>query len=157
MKQAHKIGAVFYILWGLLHIVGAGGMLYTLNTEGGVAALAMLGSALPQAVFPEQVDPVTSALYAFHSWNLLWMGALSLVVAIKLNWRNSRVGYWVNLVIVSAADLGLIATLIVPGYMAVTDGLAGPLLWIGALLFSTIGLLRQPTPDARQATAAVAY
>ncbi len=24
---AHKIGAVFYILWGLLHIVGAGVLL----------------------------------------------------------------------------------------------------------------------------------
>lgn len=148
MKQAHKIGAVFYVLWGLLHIVGAGSMLYALNAEGGAAALALLGSALPATVFPDQVDPVTHALYAFHSYNLLWMGVLSLVLAIKLNWHNSRVGYWVNLAVVTAADVGLIATLIVPGYMAVTDGLAGPLLWIGAFVFSTIGLVRQPVQEA---------
>ena len=38
-------------------------------------------------------------------------------------------GYWFNLVIVGAADIGLIIFLLAPGYMAIADGIPGPALW----------------------------
>ena len=59
---------------------------------------------------------------------------------VFLNWKNSRLGYWLNLGVVGAADIGLFVFLIIPGYMALADGFSGPLLWLLAFVFSTIGL-----------------
>lgn len=55
-----------------------------------------------------------------------------MAIAARFNWENSPAGFWLNLVIVSAVDLGLIIFLIAPGYMAMPDGLTGILLWIPA-------------------------
>lgn len=139
-KHYHKIGAVSYMLWGLLHILG-GLMLYlTLKNEGITSLLYMLGTAVPKNLVPEiQSGSTVDGLAAFHAWNITCFGIISLLTAITLNWKNSRVGFWVNLGIVAAADLGLIFTLIVPGYMHLVDGLPGISLFFIALIFSTLG------------------
>jgi len=145
---AHKIGAVFYILWGILHIAGGAVLFQQLAAEGATGALATLGSAVPAAGLPAISGGVTAAVLAFFAWNWIWIGLLVLVVGVRLNWKNSQVGYWLNLTVVGAADLGLIVTLLVPGHMALTDGWPGPLLLLLAAMFSTIGLLNynsQPT------------
>jgi len=35
-----------------------------------------------------------------------------------------------NLAIVGAADIGLIVFLLLPGHMAISDGIPGPALWV---------------------------
>jgi hypothetical protein len=75
------------------------------------------------------------------AWNLLFFALFGVVVAVTLNWRNSRLGYWLNLVVVSAGDIGFIITILVPGYIPLLPGGIGPLLWIVALVFSTLGIL----------------
>ena len=146
---AHKIGAVFYILWGLLHIAGGGVLLQQLSAEGATGVLAIIGSAVPTAELPVISDGVTAAVLAFFAWNWVWIGLLVLVVGGWLNWQNSRIGYWLNLAVAGAADLGLIFTLLAPGYMAVSDGWLGPLLWLLAAIFSTLGLLNHTSQQAR--------
>lgn len=144
---SHKIGAIFYALWGLLHIIGAGVLLLQLARGGATSVLALIGSATPVTELPQVADGLTGAVLAYYAWNLLWIGGFVLVVAIKLNWQNSPMGYWLNLAVVSAVDLGLIGTLVAPGHMAFTDGLMGVALWLPAVVFSTLGLLtaaRQP-------------
>jgi hypothetical protein len=82
----------------------------------------------------------------------MWFGIFALLVGVLMNWRNSRLGYWLNFGIVGVADLGLFIFLISPGYMALADGSPGPVLWILALIFSTIGLLNgQSKPAMRTA------
>jgi hypothetical protein len=97
---------------------------------------------------------VTGAVLAFFAFNWVWIGLLVLVVAITLNWRNSRIGYWLNLAVAGAADLGLIIFLLLPGYMAVSDGWPGPLLWLLAAVFSTIALLSHKAERVGQVTPA---
>jgi len=65
-----------------------------------------------------------------------------IVVAICLNWRNSYLGYWLNLVVVSAADLVYIFFILVPGYVPLVSGGLGPLLWVLALIFSTLAIVK---------------
>lgn len=155
-KYTHKIGAVMYILWGLLHIVGAGLLLQQLSSEGVVGVLASLGSAVPAAELPDVSGGVVGAVLAFHSWNLLWIGLLVVVVGLRLNWTNRPIGYWLNAVVVGAADIGLIVTLLVPGYMTWSDGWPGPVLWFLAVVFSTIGLLQKPAREVEPAELATA-
>jgi hypothetical protein len=147
---AHKIGAVFYILWGLLHIAGGVVLLQQLAADGATKALATIGSAVPPVDLPIISGGVTAAVLAYYAWNILCIGLLVLVVGVKLNWNNSRMGYWLNLAVVGAVDLGLIFTLLAPGYMALADGGLGLALWLPAAIFSTIGLLHHHPQRAGQ-------
>lgn len=152
--NASKVGAVIYILWGLLHVLGGVSLLQQLATEGAPGALATLGSAVPGADLPTFSDEVTVAVLAFFAFNWVWIGLLVAVVAVRLNWKNGRVGYWLNLAVAGAADLGLILFLVAPGLMALSDGWPGPLLWLLAAVFSTMGLLIPDTAQTEQAAPA---
>ena len=121
-----KLGAVTYILWGLLHIQ--------------VARLVyMLGNSLEPGMVQGRVFQ--------DAFNLLFFALFGIAVAVMLNWKNSRLGYWLNLVVVSAADIGFIVYILMPGYAPLVPGGLGPLLWILAVIFSTLGI-RQANPDS---------
>ncbi|MEZ4708675.1 MAG: hypothetical protein R3A44_15815 [Caldilineaceae bacterium] len=139
--STYKIGAIFYALWGLLHIVGAGVLMLQAYTVGGATVLAAIGSATPAAAIPQFESELLAAVLAYYAWNLVWIGAFVLVVAIRSNWRNDATGYWLNLIVVSAVDLGLVAMLMIPGHMAWSDGGLGVALWLPAILFTTLGQL----------------
>lgn len=145
MNSIHKLGAICYALWGLLHIIGAAVLLLQATDAGATTVFATIGSATPASALPQLSSTLADAVLGYYAWNLLWIGAFVLVVAVTLNWRNHRLGYWLNLVVVSAVDLGLVLFLLAPAHMALADGLMGVALWLPALLFSTIGLVVQRT------------
>ena len=115
-----RIGAVTYVLWGLLHIQAAR-MVY------------MLGQSIEPGMVQGRIFQ--------DAWSLLFFALFGIVVAVTLNWKNSRLGYWLNLVVISAADIGFIIFIMVPGYVPLVPGGLGPLLWIVALVFSTLGIM----------------
>ncbi len=138
---AHRIGAVGYVLWGLLHVVGGSLIMVTARSDG-PAALALFGTGVAPEEIPPATSPVTEAVLAFHGWNIMWAGLLVTVVAVVLNWRNSRSGFWFNMAVVAGADLGLIWTMLASGVMRPADGAPGLVLFAIALIFSFIGLRR---------------
>jgi hypothetical protein len=104
--------------------------------------LDYLSSApLPPEELPQGLEALVHAGLSFHSYNLIWFGLLSLVVALSLNWRNSVTGYWVNLVVVGADDLGLLLFLILPGHLTFAEAGLGPVLFVLAFVFTTLGQL----------------
>ena len=116
-----KIGAILYFLWGLLHIVAAKKVYQLAQTmESGMVQGRLIQNA----------------------WNLLFFAVFAIVVAVFLNWKNNKTGYWMNLVVVSAADVGFILAILVPGYLPIVPGVIGPAVWVLALVFSTIGILK---------------
>ena len=91
-----------------------------------------------------------AAFMGMGAFNILWIGLLVTVVAVTLNRRKSRLGYWLNLGIVGATDLGLLVALLLPGTMAWSDGGLGsactsrhssPRPWVGR---------KRPTPHPRR-------
>jgi hypothetical protein len=42
--------------------------------------------------------------------------AAAIVLALTLNWRNDRLGFWVNGVMVGIADIPFILFVLMPGY-----------------------------------------
>jgi hypothetical protein len=116
-----RLGSVTYVLWGLLHIEAA-------------RRVYMLG---------QSIDPgmIQGRIYQ-DAWSLLFFAIFGIVVAVYLNWRNSCLGYWLNLIVVSAADLGYIFFVLIPGYVPLVPGGLGPLLWVLALIFSTLGIVK---------------
>lgn len=143
-KHAHKIAAVVYMLWGAIHILGGAAMM-SASMQGPNIFLQML-SGNANDVFGAVQDRLgvqaTTEVFAFHSFNIIWLGALAIAVALFLNWKNYRVGYWVNLAIVGFADLGLILFMVVPGVMKISEAWIGPALFAIAIFFSTFARLR---------------
>jgi hypothetical protein len=115
-----KLGAITYVLWGILHIEAARKVY-----------------ALGQTLDPGMVQ---GRIYQ-DAWSLLFFALFGIAVGVSLNWKNSRLGYWLNLIVVSAGDLGYIVFVLIPGYVPLMPGALGPILWILAAVFSTIGLM----------------
>ena len=115
-----KLGSVTYILWGILHIEAA-------------RKVYLLGQTLDPGMLQGRIFQ--------GAWNLLFFAIFAIVVAIFFNWKNSRLGYWMNLTVVSAGDIGYIVFVLVPGYVPFMPGALGPILWILAVLLSTIGIV----------------
>jgi hypothetical protein len=114
-KIAARIGAVFYVCWGLLHFTAAFGV-YQLARS---SPATMAQGRLMQTAF---------YLAAF--------AATAIVLAVALNWRNDRLGFWVNGAMVGIADIPFILFVLIPGYAPWWPGLLGPVLWIAALFFT---------------------
>jgi hypothetical protein len=74
-----RTGSILYVLWGILHIVAAF-KVYTLG----------------QSLEPEMIQ---GRIFQ-DAWNLLFFALFGMAVAIKYNWFNSKLGYWLNLVVV---------------------------------------------------------
>jgi len=111
-----KSSAVVYVIWGLLHLQAAF-LVYKLG--------ASLDSGMVQGRMLQ------------HAWNLLFASVGAIGIAVTLNWRNTRNGYWINTVLVSLVDLGFIFFVLVPGLVPMWPGLLGPVTWIIALTLST--------------------
>ena len=113
-----KIGTVFYVIWGLLHLKAARDV-YVLATA--------LPAGLPQGRLLQS------------AWNLLAFALAAIIVAALLNWKNDKVGYWANLAIVSVTDVGFVLFVLVPGYVPLFPGIAGPGFWVLGTIFTTVG------------------
>lgn len=118
-------GAIAYALWGCLHLEAA-------------YAVRRLGANLEPGMVQGRVFQ--------DSWNLLFFGVTAIAVALTLNIRNSAWGYWINLGILALADTGLIFFVLIPGYMPLWPGLAGPVLWALGATFTTLARIRAVTP-----------
>ena len=116
---AHKIGAVMYFIWGLLHLKAA-------------FSVYQLGTSLEAGMIQARIFQ--------DAWNLLFFALVGITVAVIFNWHNSRLGYWINLITVSVTDIGFIAFVLVPGHLPIFPGILGPVFWVLGAVFSTIGL-----------------
>lgn len=115
-----KIGAVLYVVWGLLHIKAA------------MDEFA-LGASLQSGLVQGKINQ--------GAWDLLIFALAAIAIAVTLNWKNSPLGYWANLLLVSLADIGFIIFVLLPGHIEVFPGILGPVFWVSAAIFSTLGYL----------------
>jgi hypothetical protein len=116
----YQTGAVLYILWGLLHLVAA-------------FQVYKLGSV-------QEPGMVQGRLYQ-NAWNLASFAIIVIVIAVVYNWKNSLLGYWLNLLLASITDIGFIIYILAPRYLPLKRGLLGPALWILATIFSSVAII----------------
>ena len=120
-KIAYRLGAAFYILWGMLHLYAA-------------YISYQLGNG--------QGDQFVMSKLQQNGWNLAFISIACIAVAATMNWRNSRLGFWINAIMVSITDIGFVVLILLPGIQ--TD-LVGPILWLLGLAGTSIGILRAPS------------
>ena len=115
---AARIGAACYVLWGLLHY--------------SVAYSVYRGAlGLPPSMVQGRVFQTAFYLFAFAT--------AGIVIAVSLNWRNSRAGFWANALLVGVADVPFILFVLAPGYVPLLLGSLGPDLWVAGMLFTGLG------------------
>ncbi|MDX8381272.1 MAG: hypothetical protein R8M14_04095 [Ghiorsea sp.] len=121
----NRIGAVLYFIWGALHVNAA-------------IATYELGATLEPGL-------VQGRVYQ-DAWNLLFVAIAVVIIAILLNWKNSRLGFWLNLGLASITDMGFIIHVLLPEYVPLVPSGAGPVLWILAIIFTAIAI-RKPNQE----------
>jgi hypothetical protein len=114
-----RIGAICYTIWGLLHLDAAYEQFALATTLQGGLVQGKINQG---------------------AWDLLFFAMFAIAVALVHNWHNSEIGYALNLIVVSAADLGFVIFVLIPGDVALFPGILGPVFWVAGLLFSTIGI-----------------
>jgi len=124
MLISHRVGAICYVIWGVMQVA--------------------LGLSHLQQVIEYGLDQAYLGFMAQAHWTLFWEGLFAICVAGFLNWRNSRAGYWFNLVIVSASEIGFIALRAIPGTFPFPISAIGPGLWVLAVIFTTYGFVKNP-------------
>lgn len=112
----HRIGAGFYGLWGVLHLLAALDGFRLAGTEAGLVSGKLMQNA----------------------WTLGAISLLAMYIAWKMNWTNDKHGYWYNLVLISVADIGFVLFILLPGHIAMWPGALGPLLWLLGAFFTTL-------------------
>lgn len=116
-----RLGAMSYALWALIHLYVAW------------AIYSDLAAGLEPGLLRGRVEQ-TGAFMAL-------IAALVLVFALAGNTRNDRAACWLNLALVSGADLPWIAILVVPGHESLTDAWPGLVTWAGGALGTTAARL----------------
>jgi hypothetical protein len=132
-----RIGAVFFGLWGLLHLVGGSAILATTLANGPAAGFAFYEQS------GGEYPALAGAILAMNSFTIAWVGALVTVIAFTLNWRNDCSGFLLNVTLAGLMDVALVAFLLTPGFVSLGDALNGISLLVLAVVFSSLGLLRQ--------------
>jgi hypothetical protein len=130
-----QLGAIFFGLWGLLHVIG------------GIAILVALanGPAAGYAVYQNaegQYPPIAGAILGMNSFAIALVGAVVCVIAVTMH--NSRLGMVLNLALAGGMDLALIIFLLRPGYVTVGEALIGLGLFACAALFAGLSFRSEP-------------
>ena len=111
-----RLGALFFAIWGVFHVYVAWQICTLALTQNGIAQ----GRTLQLAAYM-----LTIALFA-------------VVIALWRNWRNDRLGYWLNLWVVSWADIIWVLVVVLPGYVPLARGMIPPAFWLAGALCTTL-------------------
>jgi hypothetical protein len=111
-----RIGATLYAIWGVFHVYVAYQIYMLALAETGIAQ----GRLLQLAAYM-----LTIALFVIG-------------VAATRNWRNDTLGYWLNLAVVSWADIIWVLVVVAPGYVPAARGLIPPAFWLAGVAFTTL-------------------
>jgi len=115
-KTYARLGAACYVAWGVFHVYVAW-QIYVL-------ALPLSGIA--------QGRMLQLAAY------MLSIALFAIAMALWRVWRNDRLGYWLNLIVVGWADIVWVLVVVLPGYVPLGRGLIPPAIFVAAAVLTTL-------------------
>ena len=115
-KWAARIGALFYIFWGVFHLLAANAVYGLAGQSTGMVRARLLQDA----------------------FYLLFFAVAGILMAAILNWRNDKQGYWMNGALIAFADIPFVLFVLGPGLIPWWPGLVGPLVWLIAFVSTTV-------------------
>jgi hypothetical protein len=123
-----RIGAIAFVLWGMLHIAGSGLVLAELASGGPAAGFEVYGTTAT-------VDAtIAGSVLGYMSFLIFAAGLAVAAVAVRMNWRNSELGLTLNTGLVLLIEIGLVIFLLVPGHVSIAEAVPG----IGLFLIAAV-------------------
>ena len=118
MKLLVKIGAVFFVAWGLIHVIG------------GASILAALGDGVDSGYATYRnssgsYDPLAGSVLGYFAYLLVCIGLAVAAMGATMNWKNSQSGLAVNTAVIAVTEIGLVYFLVVPGFVSWSEASIG--------------------------------
>lgn len=115
---AARLGALCYAAWGIFHCKVAWDIARLAQTERGLAQ---------------------GRLYQLCAY-MLTIAISVLVVGLWRNWRNDRLGYWLNVCVAGLADGIWVAVVVLPGYVDPLRGFVPPAIFLAGAALTSVAL-----------------
>ena len=138
MKNASillKIATVLWVIWGLVHMLAGGFTISSVlsgDITGAVAGIADdVDPALLQADYPDAVG----GLLGQHGFNLLWIGAVTLICAFYI-WRGNANAIFLAAITGGLADVGYFLFMDLGGYVRFFPGTVMTFISAAAIILS---------------------
>lgn len=135
-----KIITVLWVIWGLVHML-AGVLTIAQVAPGSIAGVA---DAVDPAVFHQSYHAATNALINQHGFNLLWIGAFTVVGGVFI-WRGSATWLLFTAVVGGLTDIGYFVFMDLGGFVNFMPGTVMTLVSGSAILLSGITYFGGPS------------
>lgn len=129
-----KVAAVLWVIWGLVHMF-AGVVIISSDAAGAVAAVA---DAVDPAEITGEFHPATGALLNQHGFNLLWIGAFTVVGAFFI-WRESITAMFMTAIVGWVTDVGYFIFMDLGGFVHFMPGTVMTIVSSAAVVLSFWG------------------
>lgn len=144
-----KIAAVLWVIWGLVHMF-AGVMTISQDAAGAVAGIA---DAVDAALIANDFHPAVSAVLKQHGFNLLWIGAFTVLGGFYI-WRQSVTAIFMTAIVGWITDVGYFVFMDLGGFVNFVPGTVMTIISSAAVVLSFwayfIGLRREQNSSAGQ-------
>ncbi|MEO0548255.1 MAG: hypothetical protein AAF035_15105 [Pseudomonadota bacterium] len=130
-KLLLKISAVLWVIWGLVHMF-AGVMTISQDTAGAISGIA---DAVDPALLAGDYHPAVGAIINQHGFNLLWIGAFTVVGAVFI-WRHSINAIFMTAIVGWVTDVGYFVFLDLGGFVNFVPGTVMTIISTAAVVLS---------------------
>ncbi len=130
-----KIAAVLWVVWGIVHMFAG---IVTINSvlSGDIAAgFSGIADAIDPAEFQIAYPDAVGGLLGQHGFNLLWIGAVTLLCAVFI-WRGSSNAIFLAAITGGLADVGYFLFMDLGGYVRFFPGTVMTLVSASAIILS---------------------
>lgn len=128
-----KIAAVLWVVWGLVHMF-AGVMTISQDAAGAVAGIA---DAVDPALIAHDYHPAVGAVLNQHGFNLLWIGAFTVVGGVYI-WRQSVTAIFMTAIVGWVTDLGYFLFMDLGGFVNFVPGTVMTIISSAAVVLSFV-------------------
>jgi hypothetical protein len=128
-----KITSGLWVIWGLVHML-AGVLTISQDTAGAVAGIA---DAVDPALLTGTYHEAVGAVINQHGFNLLWIGAFTLIGAIYI-WRGSVTSMFFTAIVGGLTDVGYFVFMDLGGFVHFVPGTVMTLISGTAIILSLL-------------------
>lgn len=128
---ALKIASVLWVIWGFVHMF-AGVMTMAQDAVGSVAGIA---DAVNPSLIAGDFHPAVGAVLNQHGFNLLWIGAFTVIGGVYI-WRRSVTAILMTAIVGWITDVGYFVFLDLGGFVNFVPGTVMTIISSAAVLLS---------------------
>lgn len=126
-----KIAAVLWVIWGLVHMF-AGVLTISQDAAGSVSGIA---DAVDPALIAGEFHPAVGAVLNQHGFNLLWIGAFTVVGGVYI-WRHSVTAIFMTAIVGWVNDVGYFVFMDLGGFVNFVPGTVMTIISSAAVVLS---------------------